>query len=206
MAVGTDRSANQLHVYSEEGVASRPRGEGGAGLGVSVDARALLEHKAGPLHSERSLWAARSLPGAPRAPSCRGGQKAAGGRGVASKRASCGCSGLPLLVQLCCSEAILGHGGVRSVGRRAGCGRVALLWRGGQSSKLPTPAMDSKGQLSRQPSDPSSIFYVLGATSAESSTQERPCTGETAALIPSGTLLTGGGREESRGFLTCGNC
>lgn len=186
MAVGTGRSANQLHIYSEEGVASRPWGGGGAGLRVSLDAGALLEHKAGPLHSERSPWAACSLPAAPRAPSCWGAQKAAGGRGVASKWASCGCSGPSLLVQLCCSNR--GHSGSR---KGEVSGQESWVWESGpviegrgQSSPRHQTAYPNNGQqggqLSRQPSDhgphhPSSILHVLGATLAECT--ERPCTG-----------------------------
>lgn len=85
MAVGTGRSANQLHIYSEKGGGITATGRGRGWSLSQAGCSGSAGTQAGPLHSEWSLWAACSLLGAPRAPSCQGAQEVGGGRGVMSK-------------------------------------------------------------------------------------------------------------------------
>lgn len=85
MAVGMGRSANQLHVYSEEGGGIKAMGRGrgwslsqfGCSGSAGTQGRApaqQVEPVGGPLAAGNS-----------RAPSCQGAQKVGGGRGVTSK-------------------------------------------------------------------------------------------------------------------------
>lgn len=158
MAVGTGRSANQLHIYSEEGGGIKAMGKGRgwslSQFGCSGSAASQGRATAQQVEPVGGLLPAGNSPRFFFLPGCAESWRWARGdvqmsllwvsRPVPSR-----------LVVLLIQEAILGHGGVRSVGRRAGCRSESSPVIGGgrevsppPATRLPTPGMDSKGSSS----------------------------------------------------------
>lgn len=187
MAVGTDRSANQLHIYSEEGVASRPWG----GEGLVSESVWMLGLCWNTRPGRCTARGARGRPAPCRelpAPLPVGARrKLQVGEGWRPNGPLVGVQACPSSFSCAAqTEAILGHGGVRSVGRRAGCGRESgpVIEEGG--SVLPQPPDCLPQQWTARasslgspvtPPPPSTCWVPLQRNVPRT---ERPCTGETA--------------------------